>query len=146
MRTFNLFISHSWKYSNTYEQLVALLKNRGYFNFKNYSVPRVDPIIGAQDDFALYSAIRSQMAPSSVVIILAGVYASYSKWIDAEIRIAQEYRKPIIAIEPWGSERTSMKVREGANKWGNSSRLTQSFHFFMFEPIFSPVNALNQPI
>ncbi|OYI53838.1 sugar kinase, partial [Shigella sonnei] len=21
-----------------------------------------------------------------------------------------------------------------------------SFHFFMFEPIFSPVNALNQPI
>ncbi|MBL0652716.1 hypothetical protein [Aeromonas caviae] len=35
---------------------------------------------------------------------------------------------------------------EGANKRGNSSRLTQSFHFFMFEPIFSPVNALNQPI
>ena len=35
---------------------------------------------------------------------------------------------------------------EGANKRGNSSRLTQPFHFFMFEPIFSPVNALNQPI
>ncbi|WP_413837144.1 hypothetical protein [Aeromonas rivipollensis] len=34
-------------------------------------------------------------------------------------------------------------LREGANKRGNSSRLTQSFHFFMFEPIFSPVNALN---
>lgn len=40
----------------------------------------------------------------------------------------------------------TMNVREGANKRGNSSRLTQSFHFFMFEPIFSPVNALNQPI
>ncbi|XTZ64622.1 hypothetical protein ACQZQZ_09590 [Aeromonas salmonicida subsp. pectinolytica] len=38
------------------------------------------------------------------------------------------------------------RVREGANKRGNSSRLTQSFHFFMFEPIFSPVNASNQPI
>ncbi|RCE11766.1 sugar kinase, partial [Escherichia coli] len=24
--------------------------------------------------------------------------------------------------------------KEGANKRGNSSRLTQSFHFFMFEP------------
>ncbi|WP_438430392.1 hypothetical protein, partial [Escherichia coli] len=35
------------------------------------------------------------------------------------------------------------RTREGANKRGNSSRLTQSFHFFMFEPIFSPVNALN---
>ncbi len=38
------------------------------------------------------------------------------------------------------------QAKEGANKRGNSSRLTQSFHFFMFEPIFSPVNALNQPI
>ncbi|MGT1851965.1 hypothetical protein SPM30_21085, partial [Enterobacter hormaechei subsp. xiangfangensis] len=33
-------------------------------------------------------------------------------------------------------------LKEGANKRGNSSRLTQSFHFFMFEPIFSLVNAL----
>ncbi len=40
----------------------------------------------------------------------------------------------------------SVSIKEGANKRGNSSRLTQSFHFFMFEPIFSPVNALNQPI
>ncbi|BBS34735.1 hypothetical protein [Enterobacter cloacae] len=40
----------------------------------------------------------------------------------------------------------SAAPKEGANKRGNSSRLTQSFHFFMFEPIFSPVNALNQPI
>ncbi|PZR23492.1 MAG: transcriptional regulator, partial [Citrobacter freundii] len=27
------------------------------------------------------------------------------------------------------------EIKEGANKRGNSSRLTQSFHFFMFEPI-----------
>ncbi len=46
------------------------------------------------------------------------------------------------AVERWTLER----AKEGANKRGNSSRLTQSFHFFMFEPIFSPVNALNQPI
>ena len=40
----------------------------------------------------------------------------------------------------------ALSLKEGANKRENSSRLTQSFHFFMFEPIFSPVNALNQPI
>ncbi|MFM5367746.1 AAA family ATPase, partial [Aeromonas veronii] len=28
-----------------------------------------------------------------------------------------------------------LTFKEGANKRGNSSRLTQSFHFFMFEPI-----------
>ncbi|GDE51388.1 transcriptional regulator [Escherichia coli] len=45
-----------------------------------------------------------------------------------------------------GKKPDTLWVKEGANKRGNSSRLTQSFHFFMFEPIFSPVNALNQPI
>ncbi len=49
-----------------------------------------------------------------------------------------------IGLTPFAS--THHSVKEGANKRGNSSRLTQSFHFFMFEPIFSPVNALNQPI
>lgn len=44
------------------------------------------------------------------------------------------------------SRRLLVNAKEGANKRGNSSRLTQSFHFFMFESIFSPVNALNQPI
>ena len=46
----------------------------------------------------------------------------------------------------WGISEGIISAMEGANKRGNSSRLTQSFHFFMFEPIFSPVNALNQPI
>ncbi|WP_232091042.1 hypothetical protein [Aeromonas caviae] len=45
-----------------------------------------------------------------------------------------------------GEVDNGVDAMEGANKRGNSSRLTQSFHFFMFEPIFSPVNALNQPI
>ncbi|GJB05001.1 prepilin-type N-terminal cleavage/methylation domain-containing protein [Aeromonas caviae] len=46
----------------------------------------------------------------------------------------------------YGYPVTDDAAKEGANKRGNSSRLTQSFHFFMFEPIFSPVNASNQPI
>ena len=33
---------------------------------------------------------------------------------------------------------SGLRVREGANKRGNSSRLTQSFHFFLFEPFFLP--------
>ncbi len=65
------------------------------------------------------------------------------------------YRKPqSVKISPIDKKITTHEVmwlsvnyiKEGANKRGNSSRLTQSFHFFMFEPIFSPVNALNQPI
>ncbi|MHB6872288.1 hypothetical protein ACYCGX_26645, partial [Klebsiella pneumoniae] len=52
----------------------------------------------------------------------------------------------ITMINKGSQEDPLLRTREGANKRGNSSRLTQPFHFFMFEPIFSPVNALNQPI
>ncbi|HBJ66401.1 MAG TPA: hypothetical protein DDZ03_18775 [Shigella sp.] len=41
---------------------------------------------------------------------------------------------------------TGWLPKEGSTKRVNPSRLTQSFPFLMFEPIFSPVNALHHPI
>ncbi|WP_275284845.1 type VI secretion system tip protein TssI/VgrG, partial [Escherichia coli] len=38
-------------------------------------------------------------------------------------------------VTSWMYSHPGERIREGANKRGNSSRLTQSFHFFMFEPI-----------
>lgn len=62
-----------------------------------------------------------------------------------QARQAEELRDWKTAAQLY-TQAMAVSPKEGANKWGNSSRLTQSFHFFMFEPIFSPVNALNQPI
>jgi len=56
------------------------------------------------------------MQPVSCVLILAGVYASYSKWINIEIELAQQLGKKIMAIEPWGSEKTSATVKNAADK------------------------------
>lgn len=58
------------------------------------------------------------------MIILAGVYASYSKWIKKEIKMALKYDKPIIAVEYWGAERTSSVVKNAADvivKWNAKS-------------------------
>ena len=127
MRTYNLFISHSWDYGSQYENLISLLNKRRYFFYSDYSVPKNDPLHTRGTDQALYNAIKNQIMPSSVVLILAGVYASYSKWIDKEIQIAQtEFwtPKPILAIEPWGSQNTSVKVKEAADKivgWNTES-------------------------
>ena len=118
INTYNLFISHSWSYEDEYERLVKLLDNHLYFAYKNYSVPKDDPIHTNGNVHILYNAIREQMSHANVVLILAGVYSSYSDWIDKEITIAKtEFYapKPIIAIEPWGAERTSQKVREAAD-------------------------------
>ncbi|PEE69006.1 TIR domain-containing protein [Bacillus thuringiensis] len=124
---YNLFISHSWAYTDAYEKLIGLLDKDEDFSYKNCSVPKDDPIHNANNDKELYEAIKRQMSSSHVVIILAGVYSTYSKWINKEIEIAKVgFSKPkkIIAIEPWDSERTSKVVKDNADiivKWNSKS-------------------------
>ena len=127
MKTHNLFISHSWAYSDSYDRLVGLLHARKYFAHRNYSVPQDDPIHNARTVTALRAAIKKKMGPCGVVLILAGVYATYSKWINEEIKLAQSgfsISKPIIAIEPWASEKTSTQVKRAADRivrWNTES-------------------------
>ena len=121
---YNLFISHSWTYSDAYEKLVALLDKEKNFTYKNYSVPKSDPIHNVHTKSQLKAAIRNQMQHASCVLILAGKYATYSEWINVEIELAKEMDKKIIAIEPWGSERTSLVVKNNADEvvgWQTSS-------------------------
>jgi hypothetical protein len=126
-KTYNLFISHSWAYSDAYDGLLRLLNKDYTFNYANYSVPKNDPVHTNGTDKQLYAAIKEQISHASVVLILAGVYATYSKWINKEITIAQtEFitPKPIIAVEYWGSERTSTIVKDAADlivKWQSNS-------------------------
>ena len=126
MRTYNLFISHSWRYGDQYDRLKNLLDKSG-LSYRDYSVPRDDPIHNAGSARQLREAIKNQMRYASVVVVLAGVYASHSKWIDIEIDLAESSfgsAKPIVAIEPWGSERTSTRVKRAANevvKWSTKS-------------------------
>ena len=44
MKTYNLFISHSWRYEKYYDGLIDLLKDAPYFEYKDYSVPSSDPL------------------------------------------------------------------------------------------------------
>ena len=63
----------------------------------------------------LKSELKEQISPASKVIILAGMYAAYSDWIDFEIDTAVDYNKYIIGVKPWGQERVPTKVSNNAN-------------------------------
>lgn len=83
-----------------------------------------DPVHTNGTDKQLRAAIDAKIKGCSGVIILAGIYATYSKWINEEIAIAQAHKKSIIAIEPWGSEKTSSVVKTAADKvvkWNGKS-------------------------
>ena len=96
----NLFISHSWNYPDDYWRLKSLLENRGYFNFRNYSVESDEP----KNNWA---EIENNIKWCSTVIVIARVNASYSPSIKKEIRLAKRHFKPTLAIIPRGSIRAS---------------------------------------
>jgi len=125
LRTYRLFISHSWAYSDAYEKLVNIFDEQPNFSWQNYSVPQDDPIHSANNNRQLYQAIKRQVQPVNCVVMLAGVYSTYSKWINHEIDISKgDYSKPILAIEPWASNRTSQVVKDNADaivKWQSKS-------------------------
>ncbi len=114
-KTYRLFISHSWNYGDAYDKVMKLLDGQG-LSYYDHSVPKNDPIHTNGTDKQLYDSIDAQIRGVNCVLILAGVYCSYSKWINKEIEIAKKYGKPIIAIEPWASERTSFVVKNNAHR------------------------------
>ena len=121
LRTYRLFISHSWAYGDAYAKLVSFFDEHPNFLWEDYSVPRDDPVHNATNDKQLYDAIKSKIQPVNCVVILAGVYSTYSKWINKEIEISKSvFSKPVIAVEPLGAERTSKIVKDNADeivKW-----------------------------
>lgn len=130
MNTYNIFISHAWKYTEHYNKIVQWLneaQNDGLFNWKNYSVPEHDPLIDPNTTVGknkLKEALKGQISPASKVIVLAGMYVAYSDWIDFEIDTAVVYNKYIIGVEPWGQERVPNKVSNNADQmvgWNKNS-------------------------
>ncbi len=126
LREYDIFISHAWKYNDQYYKLTDLLKNYSYFKFRNYSVPEHDPI-EFDTTSELYKQLDEQIRQSTVVLLIAGKYIKYRKWIKAEIKIAQKYKKPIIAIRPWGADILPTEAETQANtivNWQASSIVT----------------------
>lgn len=126
-KVYNIFISHSWTYGNTYDRLINLLRSRPYFHFRDYSVPKDDPIHDPSNDSQLYEAIRNKIRPCHIVLVMAGVYSTYSRWINKEILIAKKEflnPKPILAIKPWGNINVSSVVSQNADQlvgWNTES-------------------------
>ena len=123
LRTYNLFISHAWKYSEDYDRLVDLLNRASNFKWKNYSVSVDNPLSGGSKK-KLAEEIIKQIRLASAVLIISGMYVSYREWIKFEIDYADKFDKPIIGIQPWGSSKVPFQV--GRSAWEIVGWNTQS--------------------
>lgn len=121
LREYKVFISHAWKYSESYTRMVSFLDAAPNFTWRNLSVPQHDPIETSEK---LTARLNDQMRPANVFLILGGMYVSHSDWIQYEINFARRIGRPIIGIRPWGSERTPDAVTRAAKEmvgWNTDS-------------------------
>lgn len=123
LHNYHILISHSWDYSNQYKTIKGWLDDYPYFKWTDYSVPLSHPIdVNSKNE--LKRKLKERISLCSCVIILSGMYVSYSEWIDYEIDVAVLYNKPIIGIIPWGQERIPTKVQNCADtliRWNADS-------------------------
>ena len=59
------------------------------------------------NDDRLVRMLAERIAKCDVVLLMAGMYSSYSHWIEVEAYLAQYFRKPILAIAPNGQQKLS---------------------------------------
>lgn len=127
LKTYDLFISHAWRYNEDYYRLVKMLKEAPLFYWRNYSVPEHDPLIDPNTTVGkakLTTLLDNQIRPVNCVLILGGMYAAYSDWILTEIKIAKAYYKPILGVYPWAQQNMPRVVQEASNElvgWNTST-------------------------
>ena len=123
IKTYNIFVSHAWKYSTGYLKIVDMLNKASLFKWNNHSVPKHDPKY-ANNNTELERQLTNQIFLTHMVIILAGMYVNHSKWIQKEINIANSFGKPIIGIKPRGNKLTPLAVQNAAKEmvgWSTNS-------------------------
>lgn len=123
LKTRMLFISHAWAYSDHYHKVVEWFDGASNFDWKNSSVPSHDSLPDKTSK-GLSAGMTRQISPAQGVIILAGMYAAHSAWIDYEIDEAIRMGKVIIGVRPWGQERVPVKVQNAAKVmvgWNSNS-------------------------
>lgn len=123
MKRYHIFISHAWDYNNQYNTIQRWLNDATYFTWTDYSVPITKPLhVSGKND--LKQRLENRIAMSSCMIVISGMYATYSEWIDYEIDIAVKYKKPIIGIRPWNQQRVPIKIQQNATTlvgWNSAS-------------------------
>lgn len=132
LKTRMIFISHAWRYNQHYNKIVEWFDGAANFSWKNCSVPS-DDALPDKTSKGLSEGMTRQINPSQVVVILGGMYAAHSDWIEYEISEAQRLEKPIVGVKPWGQERIPKIVQDASwcepVGWNSASVIQAVRHF-----------------
>lgn len=122
-KTYKIFISHSWDHVDDLRRLRNLLEQRGYFHVEFTEASPDNPINSDKSKY-IRIVLSQKIESSDIVLGIAGVYASYSDWMEWELDKAIEKNIPIVGVVPWRHERISKIVSSRAKetvRWNTES-------------------------
>lgn len=123
LKTYKVFISHSWSYHDDYLKLKKLLEEKGMFDVE-FGEATKDTPINSENAAYIKQKLKQKTQSSNVVLGLAGIYASHSEWMQWEIETAYNSNIPIIGVIPRGQERISTVVSSKSKvdvRWNTDS-------------------------
>lgn len=121
LRTYLIFICHDWEYSDEYYHICNFLDDAPNFKWQNLSVPEHDPL---DTNDKLEKNLRDQIRPADVMLVLSGMYAARSEWMDWEMKFARRIGQSIIGIMPWGNVQIPVAIQNNADEivgWSSNS-------------------------
>jgi hypothetical protein len=94
LKVYHLFISHNGEGDEEYLTFIQRLIEAPDFEWEDHGLPGENRP----------QEIRTQIEPADIVVILTGLYSHHHDLIQSQVDIAQELKKPIILIRPYGME------------------------------------------
>lgn len=105
LKVYHLFISHNGEGDEEYLTFIQRLIEAPDFEWEDHGTPGEN---SPQE-------LRDQIEPVEIVVILTGLYSRHYDLIQAQVKIAQELKKPVILIRPYGMEEVPGDLEEIAD-------------------------------
>ncbi len=122
-RTYSVFISHSWDHVDDLMNLRKLLEASGDFHVEFEEASPKEPI-NSDNSAYIRRRLKERISNSDIVLGIAGMYASYSDWMEWELDTAIAEEVPIVGVIPRGQKKISKVVTDRSVKdvhWNTKS-------------------------
>ena len=118
-REYTLFITHAWPYRADYEGVVNLLNAERSFKWADLSVTVNAPLSAfmpllPKSYRCIVHQLDEKIREADCVLVLAAMCVAYRGWIQSEVEAALDFKKPIIAVRPYGQERVPQELSQEA--------------------------------
>ena len=110
-----LFVTHLYAPDESYFRVFEYLESSPNFFYLNLATPEKPP--RSKEKEAIREDLRRQMADAEVVVLLSSLFERDPVLIEYQALYAQSCDKPLILMEPFGSEtKVPAKLREMADE------------------------------